>query len=285
VKAATLFSGCGGSDIGLRRAGWKVVYANDNDPHARDTYDLNHAPTKIDWRGERGIVDVSGADIPEADLLWASCPCQPWSALGKRKGALDDRNLFPQYARVLAEMPSVRATAWENVPPLARDPYFERIVRKMRSLGFGVAARLLNAADYGVAQDRERLICVGVRGMTDDEVLGIFPRKIGPRPGVSDVLPDVVRVGGWDAWRKPVDRPAALPMPTVTAGATELEFRRRDGSVSAPTIAELLAVSSFPADFRFPPPGRYTDCHARIGNAVPPTLMFHVAKAIRSALR
>ena len=261
-------------------AGFEVVYANDNDKHACDTYELNHGP--ID---RRSVDEVTGTEIGAVDLLWASCPCQPWSNLGKRLGEKDPRNKFPAYLRVLGEMPWLRATAWENVPPLAVDPYFKRIVRKMRALGYGVAARKLNAGDLGVAQNRERLICVGIKGATDDAVSQAFPRVAVPsRLGVGDICPDFLRVEGYDEYYRPIYRPASCPMSTVTANGQSLEFRRRDGSLSKPTIAELLALSSFPSGFKFPPGSSDADCHARIGNAVPPLMAMAVAVALSSAL-
>src|SRR5262249_26300775 len=153
--------------------------------------------------------------------LWASCPCQPWSAENNNAlGAKDERNMFPQYLRVLGEMPWLRATAWENVPRLASDPYFKKIVGHMRALGYGVAARKLNAADLEVPQERERLIVVGIKGATDADAAAAFPTVVAQRRTVGDVLPHVARLEGYKRYTQ-VYRPASRPMPTITASYSD----------------------------------------------------------------
>ena len=278
MRAATLCSGAGFVDHGLKRAGWEIVYANDNDWHACDTYELNHG--RID---RRSIVEVRGSDILEVDLLWASCPCQPWSLENNhRLGANDPRNLFPHYLRLLAEKRPL-ATAFENVPALARDPYFKGIVRQMRRIGYGVAAKVLNAADLGVPQCRERLICVGLMGRADEDARVAFPRKISPRIGVSGVCPHIAHVVGYK-WNKHIHRPASLPMATITASNSGMMARLLDGTVRQFTIEELLVLSSAPRDFKWPAGSSYAQCHARIGNGVPPEMARHIGIAIRDAL-
>ena len=197
---------------------------------------------------------MTGAEISAADLLWASPPCQPWSNLGKRLGEKDERNKVPQYLRLLGDMPWLRATARENVPPLAADPYFRRIVRRMRALGYGVAARKINAGDLGVAQNRERLICIGIKGATDEVVAKAFPREAVPsRPGVGAVCPDV---GTGRRLRRvpdrPIYQPASRPMLTVTANGQGHEFRRADGSLSKPTIRRAAGPLVVPAGLQVP---------------------------------
>jgi site-specific DNA-cytosine methylase len=276
MTAATLFSGCGGSDLGLKMAGVDVVYANDIEPQACETYALNHAG-RVECK-DVGL--VTAADIGAVDLLVASPPCQPWSAMGSRRGSADPRNKFPDYLRLLGEV-APAATIFENVAALARDPYFRAyVLRGIRRLGYGVHAKVLNAADLGVAQDRSRLIVVGLKGRTNADAARCFPRAIAPRLGVRDVCPHVVRVVGHEYY-KPLYRPASLPMPTIAAGQRPFELQRRDESCSKPTVSELLALSSFPPGFKFRPGSSYAECHTRIGNAVAPLMIFHVATAVR----
>ena len=278
MKIGTLCSGAGFVDLGFKQAGFEVVYANDNNTHACDTYELNHG--RID---RRSIHEVRGSDIPDLHLLWSSCPCQPFSLENNhRLGWADPRNVIPEYLRVLAEkLPS--ATAFENVAALARDPYFKVIVRRMRKLGYGVAAKILDAAELGVPQCRERVICVGLLGRSDEDARLAFPRKISPRIGVSGVCPHIAYVVGYK-WNKHIHRPASLPMPTITASHSGMQARLHDGSIRDFTVEELLVLSSAPPDFKWPAGSSYTQCHARIGNGVPPEMARHIAIAIRDAL-
>ena len=89
---------------------------------------------------------------------------------------------------------------------------------------------MLNAADYGVAQDRERLICIGIKGMTDDTVQRIFPRKIEPRPGIADVCPDVVGVEGYLVPAEERD---------------QVRSRSRSPTLRAPTWARRIAGTTW----------------------------------------
>jgi DNA (cytosine-5)-methyltransferase 1 len=279
VKAATLFSGFGGADVGLHEAGFDIVYANDIDPHACDTYELNHG--RID---RRSVDDVKGTDVGEVDLLWASCPCQPWSLENnQRKGSLDPRNKFPAYLRLLGEVRPA-ATAWENVPVLARDPYFRlTVVRTMRSLGYGVHAKIVNAADLQVPQSRERLICIGLRGASDADAKRAFPRKIAPRIAVADVCPHVAYVEGYKR-SKYIYQAAGLPLRTITASGTGYKARLVDSTLRKFAIEELLAFSTLPRDYKFPPGSSYAQMHRRIGNCVPAKMAFHIGRAIMAAL-
>ncbi|MCG0017734.1 DNA cytosine methyltransferase [Winogradskyella immobilis] len=160
----SLFSGCGGLDRGFENAGFNVVWANDNDKNILDTYKFNHPNTEIE------IGDVS--KIPSSDIpnnisgLIGGPPCQSWSAAGNGKGINDPRGkLFFEYIRILEDKKPLFFLA-ENVKGMLSEKHKES-VELIKSLldnaGYDVTINLVNSADYGVPQKRERVIIVGYR--------------------------------------------------------------------------------------------------------------------------
>ena len=200
---ASLFSGCGGSSLGYRMAGFKTVYANEFVEAARNTYLIN-APAYA-YVDPRDIRDVTGQDILDRvgpiDLLDGSPPCASFSTAGKRHKAwgtvksysdtqqrTDD--LFLEYARILKDI-QPKVFVAENVSGLVKGTakgYFKLILTALRECGYRVEARLLNAAWLGVPQARERLIFVGVR--QDLPFDPVFPRPLPYRYTVRDVIGD-----------------------------------------------------------------------------------------------
>lgn len=166
-----LFAGCGGLSTGFLDAGLHVVAGFEIDERAVDAYDYNHA-----YRGSRGCVAdlniASGAElltragIEKADFIIGGPPCQPFSIAGKRQGARDNRaDLIGHFIRIVRELRPV-AFLLENVPNLAiaGGAILEEAKTALRQLGYSVDHRVVSAADYGVPQNRKRLIVFGVQG-------------------------------------------------------------------------------------------------------------------------
>ncbi len=195
LRAVSTFSGCGGSSLGLRMAGVKVVWASEFIPAAAEVYRLNHRGTTLDTRDIREvdaseILKATGGDI---DILEGSPPCSAFSLAGIRdKGwgkekfysgttqRVDD--LFFEYTRLLRGL-KPRVFIAENVVGLIigkAKAYFAAIVRALRESGYSVEVRQLNSAYLGVPQARERLIFLGVR-----EDLQKKPRF--PRPRTAEI--------------------------------------------------------------------------------------------------
>ncbi|MBQ9493850.1 MAG: DNA cytosine methyltransferase [Oscillibacter sp.] len=179
-RLISLFSGCGGLDLGFRKAGFRIVWANDFDPDARAVYTLNGLGN-IDGRN---ILDVPEDEIPDGDVITAGFPCQPFSNAGNRKGIYDSRGmLYKECLRVIeSKMPKV--VVFENVKGLLSTKYEDGrvlpdVIRddlsKVRNIGYDVCYRLVNAADYGVPQNRQRVFFVGVR--EDLKIRYEFPPK------------------------------------------------------------------------------------------------------------
>lgn len=170
VDAVSLFTGCGGSDAGLSTAGFNVVMANDILPYARDVYLANHSDTDYVLR------DVSQIKLfPSAELLVGCYPCQGFSQGGNRNPSDKRNTLYLEFARALNQI-LPKAFIVENVSGMARKNFrhlLEDQFNIFKNAGYKVKAEILNAADYGVAQDRKRIFIVGIRHDIDAEY--VFP--------------------------------------------------------------------------------------------------------------
>ena len=163
-KLVSLFSGCGGLDKGFEDAGYKRVWANDFDPDAQAVFRLNLG--EIDGRH---ITQVLVEDIPECDIITAGFPCQPFSNAGNRRGVYDERGeLYLECLRII-ESKHPRAVLFENVKGLLSSKHqsgkklIDVIKSDLENLGYRVNYKVVNASDYGVPQNRERMILVGLR--------------------------------------------------------------------------------------------------------------------------
>jgi DNA (cytosine-5)-methyltransferase 1 len=331
-KVVSTFSGCGGVCLGLKMAGYKVLWANEFIEAARDTYKANHP--EVILTGE-DIRTVPGATILETlnikrgeiDLLEGSPPCASFSTAGlidkgwgKVKTYSDSvqrsDDLFFEYSRLIGELyPKVFIA--ENVSGLVKGKalgYFKEILRDLKSKGYEVEAKLLDASYLGVPQARQRIIFVGVRKDLVEKygVKPVFPTPINKRVTLRDVIgsgPEDVKesyldpetefeiglgkyavgrewentpIGGSSEKYFQLVRPALdKPVGTITATA---------GVVGAASIAhplekrkfnlkELRALQSFPEDFILT--GSYQQRAERIGRSVPPLM----AKAIGETIR
>lgn len=172
AQGIELFAGCGGLSTGFLDAGLHVTAGFEIDERAVDVYDYNHA-----YRGSRGYVAdlniASGVDllrragIQRADFVIGGPPCQPFSIAGKRQGAQDNRaDLIGHFVRIIGEL-TPSAFLLENVPNLATiagGSILDKAKAALVQLGYSVDHRVVSAADYGVPQNRKRLIVLGIRG-------------------------------------------------------------------------------------------------------------------------
>ena len=165
-KLVSLFTGCGGMDVGFDAAGFNRVWANDFDEDAQAVFRLNLG--EIDGRD---ITKVPVEDIPECDIITAGFPCQPFSNAGNRKGVYDSRGeLYLECLRII-EKKQPKAVLFENVKGLLSSKHqsgkrlIEVIKEDLENLGIGYAVnyKVVNASDYGVPQNRERMILVAFR--------------------------------------------------------------------------------------------------------------------------
>lgn len=231
------FSGCGGSCLGFRMAGYKTLWASEFIDTAREVYELNHPGVPVDSRDIRDvtpddILAVTGKARGEIDVLEGSPPCASFSTAGRReetwgkvktysetKQRVDD--LFFEFARLLDGL-QPKVFVAENVSGLVKGKakgYFKMILAALKECGYVVEARLLDAKWLGVPQSRQRIIFQGVR-----KDLGLRPAWPVPLPyfysvreALVDLLPSgnvIEDTGGeWGAGDV-TDRPA----PTVRQG-------------------------------------------------------------------
>lgn len=161
MKIVSFFSGAGGLDKGFESAGYDVIWANEFDKGIWETYEKNFPHTKLD---RRSIALIPSTEVPNCDGMIGGPPCQSWSEAGALRGIDDHRGqLFFEYIRILKDKRPKFFLA-ENVSGILFKRHrqaFETILKSFAELGYNVTFGLLNANNYGVPQDRERVIIVG----------------------------------------------------------------------------------------------------------------------------
>lgn len=179
MKVCSFFAGCGGLDLGFRQAGFDVVWANEYDTTIHPTYRLNHPNTLLNTSDIRNL---KAKDIPDCDGFIGGPPCQSWSLGGSMKGLEDERGkLFLDYIRIIkAKQPLFFLI--ENVAGIISDKHFKTFQGFLCTLseaGYCVKYSVMNAADYGVPQDRIRVFIVGTR--KDLSLDFKFPEPVTPK--------------------------------------------------------------------------------------------------------
>jgi len=164
LKVISLFSGCGGLDLGFEKAGFQIPIANEYDPTIWETFIENHPHTKL-IKGD--IRHIKSSDFPnDIDGIIGGPPCQSWSEAGALRGIDDARGkLFYEYIRILKDKQPKFFLA-ENVSGMLAARHkkaVENIVATFRACGYNVSIKLVNAKDYGVAQERKRVFYIGFR--------------------------------------------------------------------------------------------------------------------------
>lgn len=161
MKIVSLFSGCGGLDLGFRQIGFDIIWANEYDRTIWSTYEKNHPHTTLD---QRSLQSISSEEIPDCVGIIGGPPCQSWSEGGKQRGINDDRGrLFLEYIRVLKDKQPDFFLA-ENVSGILQKKHqhsFHQIFESFQKAGYEVSYKLLNSKFYNVPQDRERVIFIG----------------------------------------------------------------------------------------------------------------------------
>lgn len=168
MNIISLFSGCGGLDLGFERAGFNIPVANEFDKTIWATYKVNHPNTHLIEGDVRQITkaDISEYIDGEVDGIIGGPPCQSWSEAGSLKGIKDARGqLFYDYIRILKEFQPKFFLA-ENVSGMLADRHsmaVQNILDMFDEAGYDVTFSLVNAKDYGVAEERKRVFYIGFR--------------------------------------------------------------------------------------------------------------------------
>jgi DNA (cytosine-5)-methyltransferase 1 len=188
-----MFAGIGGICLAFRDAGAEMVWANELDHLACETYRKNFGSEYLVEGDVRGIDPSS---VPDMDVLTAGFPCQAFSVAGYRKGFGDDRGaLFFEVVRMIGAK-SPRAVLLENVKNLVghdEGRTFESVLQCLRGRGYSVAHAVLNSKDCGgVPQNRERVYIAAFRDPADMEGFA-FPPPVPLEIGIRDVADPSVR--------------------------------------------------------------------------------------------
>lgn len=314
LRVASLFSGCGGSDLGIE-GGFEfngkfypsnhshIVYANDFDTPACTTYRLNFSNGIQD----EDITKIPSDDVPGHDILVGGFPCQTFSIVGQRHGLKDPRGqLFYEMVRLLKDK-RPRAFIAENVKGLLnidKGETFRLILEEFGKAGYTVTYKLLNAANYGVPQKRERVFIVGIRN--DLHKKFVFPEQThfqDPLPGqqgwvsLASIIDNIVPKNhkyifseraheglkkSNKAFNKGRAQDLSQPCNTVSSHLAKVSLNGTDPVLFIPelkkyrrfTPLEAARIQSFPDDFKFA--GTDANAYKQIGNAIPPVLMWHV---------
>jgi DNA (cytosine-5)-methyltransferase 1 len=189
MNIISLFSGAGGLDLGFEKAGFKTTWANEYDKEIWETFEKNFPHTKLD---RRSIRDIPSCDIPEAIGLIGGPPCQSWSEAGALRGIEDHRGqLFFEFIRVLRDKKPLFFLA-ENVSGMLASRHsdaLENIKNHFIESGYNLSFKLLNAHDYKVPQDRQRVFFVGFR--KDLNMTFEFPKAFPAKRYLKDVIWDL----------------------------------------------------------------------------------------------
>lgn len=304
MRVVSLFSGAGGLDLGFTMAGHEIVWANDIYEDAVETYRRNLGDHIVC----KDIALVDEADIPDCDIIIGGFPCQGFSVANVKRHVDDERNvLYKQLIRII-EAKKPKFFLAENVKGLtnlAKGAVFQMILSDFRVLGYQVDFHILNAADFGVPQTRQRVIIVGVRN--DVDFTYEFPHPTHSKTG-ADGLPKWVSVSKALAGIPDPDQPNDLPNHEYSKYKLNfngyLGHRQLDPEKPAPTVTargdnkggvvilphpnaerrmscrELAKIQSFPLDYEFY--GNRSSVYRQIGNAVPPLLGYAVAKVFNA---
>jgi DNA (cytosine-5)-methyltransferase 1 len=289
-----VFAGCGGLSLGFEAAGY-VTTGYEMDSAACETYNQNLIGTC------HNVELTKDFDYPNADIVIGGPPCQPFSkfGFGYQKGSGDTRNGFPLFIDAIQRI-QPKIFLFENVRGLLYSKgYFDLILTELHQLGYMIEYQLLNAANYGVPQTRERLFVVGHRSEYR------FPKPSNKKVSVRDAIGDTMLTvhassqfltASMDAYIAKYERASSCinprdlhfdkPARTLTcrniAAATADMHRIRlpDGRRRRLSIREAARLQSFPDWFEFS--GNETQCFYQIGNAVPPLLAYQLAMSIKN---
>ncbi|ELB1139679.1 TPA: DNA cytosine methyltransferase [Vibrio parahaemolyticus] len=305
MKVVSLFSGAGGLDLGFQQAGFSIVWANDFDKDAVETYKLNFGEHVV----HGSISDISTDDIPDCDVIIGGFPCQGFSQANLLRFEEDERNqLYLEFLRVV-KVKQPKFFFAENVRgilSLANGEAIKKIEEDFASAGYRMQKKLFNTADYGVPQSRQRVILVGTRIDIDFDYEYPRPTFASPKKAEKSGLNPWVSIG--EALRD-VPEPESehnlanhiysqykvtnrnftghrmtdpsKPSPTILArgngkgGVCAIQHPNNHRRMS---VRESAIVQGFPLDFEFL--GSMTSCYRQVGNAVPPVFAKEIARPL-----
>lgn len=316
LKTVSLFSGAGGLDLGFLNNGFDVIWANDHDKYAVESYKAN-----IGNHIEQGDIFELWNEVPKHDVLLAGFPCQPFSLMGKKLGFEDDRGTLFFVIQKILEKHSPGVIVLENVKGLEKHDS-GKTFKKMKKildeeLGYELFYKVLNTADFGIPQVRRRLFVVGFkRDQYDISSLEFsFPKEIkDSTPNVmklldkdvdkkyflsEKILPTILSHGTGNYYSKSeidlsIARPLCATMHKMhranqdnyyTDEINRSKFTATDKKISSVrrlTPNECRKLQGFPSDWKQVVSD--TQAYRQFGNAVTVDVAYYVGKEIVRAL-
>ena len=303
MRILSLFSGCGGLDKGFVDAGYDVVWANDFDKYAVQTYQANFGDHIV--LGDINKIEIT--DLPAFDMLIGGFPCQPFSMMGEERGFEDARGtLFFRIAEILKykieQHEKPRVVVLENVRSLKthnKGKTFKTILSILENdLGYKVFYDILNTADYGIPQTRNRTYIVCFANEAADFS---FPEKMPLNSTLQDlletdvddkyflsdkILPTILSdgTGGYKA-KSEIDLKIARPLCATMAKmhrACQDNYVTQNGRVRRLTPRECARLQGFNDEFVIPVSD--SQAYKQFGNAVTVNVSRAVAQAVRIQL-
>ena len=315
IKVASLFCGCGGMDLGVlggfsflgkeyKENPFEIVYSVDFDEYCTKIYNENFEHKCL----IKDVRDININELPQFDMLIGGFPCQSFSISAQnppRLGYKDERGmLFFEMVKILKEK-RPRFFIAENVKGILsanEGRAFPMIMNEFRDAGYYVMHKLLNAADYGVPQKRERVIIMGFLKEEDYRSFR-YPSKISNKE--KKVLGDVMipeeneneslffsekAVAGMMAVREKMNKGRVQsldePCNTISAHLAKVSLNSTDPVLMIKnrfrrfSTREAARIQSFPDSFKLNSVSQGRQYKA-IGNAVPPVMMWHIIKALQ----
>lgn len=287
-----LFAGCGGLSLGFEAAGFKTI-GYEMEPNAAETYRKNLIGDCVTAK-----LDTS-FKYPAAEIIVGGPPCQPFSVGGHQIGIEDARDGFPIFIDAVKKL-KPKVFLFENVRGLlyTNKWYFELILEELRELGYIINYHLLNAVDFGVPQNRERLFVIGHKSEFH------FPKKQQRKVTVAEAIGDTIHTTPAESkfltesqnvyiakYEKASycinprdlypDKPArTLTCRNLAAATGDMQrVKTNDGRRRRLLISEAARLQSFPDWFEFT--GNETSQFYQIGNAVPPLLAYQLALSVK----
>ena len=317
MKVASLFCGCGGSDLGIiggfsylgkeyKKLDFDIVYSIDFDPKAVETYNANFSHKAV--CGD--VCEADFSNIGDIDVLVGGFPCQSFSTVNPTKDTNDARaNLYKQIVRFLTEK-RPKYFVCENVKglmTLQKGAIIKKIETEFENCGYSVQHKLVKAVEFGVPQRRERVIIIGIRNdihkqfhyplpiategnytplsklidkLAIDEKKYYFSEKAVQ--GMKNAKNNMKR-GLWQDLNQ--------PCLTVTSHLAKTSINSRDPVLLVDpdkelyrrfTPREAARIQSFPDSFIFPVSEHFA--YKQIGNAVPPVLMWYIMNYLQETI-
>ena len=295
-KVLDLFAGCGGLSLGFEAAGFETI-GYEMEQSAVNTYNKNLYGNCISQK-----LTIDTCYQQDIDIIIGGPPCQPFSVGGQQKGISDERNGFPVFIKAIQDL-KPKIFLFENVRGMlySNKTYFEKILENLSNTGYIISYQLLNAVNFGIPQNRERLFVIGHHGDFK------FPKLISHKVTVQDAIGDLINsihdeskilTLSMDAYIakyekashciNPRDLYLHKPARTLTcrniAAATGDMHRVKlaDGRRRRISVREAARLQSFPDWFEFM--GTETQQYYQIGNAVPPLLSLQLAESVKDYL-